>query len=71
MRIENIWPIILKNLNIQLIFFQHDIILDRFFIDDKLSSFIPLPLGSYEIQTRWETDGVKRADVDFVIESYD
>ncbi|XP_014094475.3 uncharacterized protein [Bactrocera oleae] len=51
--------------------YDHDIILDRFFIDDKLSSFIPLPLGSYEIQTRWETDGVKRADVDFVIESYD
>ncbi|XP_018804349.1 PREDICTED: uncharacterized protein LOC108978485 [Bactrocera latifrons] len=51
--------------------YDHDIILDRYFIDDKLSSFIPLPAGFYEIQTRWETDGVKRGNVDGVIEAYD
>ncbi|XP_011213912.3 uncharacterized protein LOC105233507 [Bactrocera dorsalis] len=51
--------------------YDHDIILDRYFIDDKFSSFIPLPAGSYEIQTRWETDGIKRVDVAAVIEAFD
>ncbi|XP_028900330.1 uncharacterized protein LOC105218700 [Zeugodacus cucurbitae] len=51
--------------------YDHDLILDRYYIDDKFTAFVPLSLGFYEVHTRWETDGVTRADVDVVIEAYD
>ncbi|CAD7014476.1 unnamed protein product [Ceratitis capitata] len=51
--------------------YNHDLILDRYAIDDKVVPFIPLPVGVYVIYTYWETDGVGRANVDAVVEVND
>ncbi|XP_053967335.1 uncharacterized protein LOC128868826 [Anastrepha ludens] len=51
--------------------YDHDIILDRFVLNQNFASVVPLPVGSYLISTNWQIDAVVRANVSLGLEALD
>ncbi|KAH8243865.1 hypothetical protein KR032_010835, partial [Drosophila birchii] len=44
--------------------YNHDLIIDRMVLDDKMLSLAPVPNGIYKLSIKVQTEGVLRAEMD-------